>query len=213
MNSRPNNRTMLTEIARYYSAKLEALGETAAGVDWNSEESQLLRFSQLIKVIAAPSDISVNDLGCGYGALYPFLIKHFDNIHYHGCDISQSMISAARRRFAAHPGAEFHITASPPVQADYGIASGIFNVCLSNDKNLWLKYIQQTLHSLNQTSKRGFAFNCLTSYSDKEKMRDDLYYASPCALFDYCKRNFSNNVALLHDYGLYEFTILVKKKL
>jgi hypothetical protein len=57
----------------------------------------------------------------------------------------------------------------------------------------------------------GFAFNCLTSYSDAERKRDYLYYADPCALFDLCKRRYSRNVALLHDYGLYEFTLLVRK--
>ncbi len=55
------------------------------------------------------------------------------------------------------------------------------------------------------------AFNLLTSYSDKDMMRPDLYYGDPLFYFDYCKRNFSQNVALLHDYGLFEFTILVKK--
>jgi len=43
-------------------------------------------------------------------------------------------------------------------------------------------------------------------------MREDLYYADPCFIFDYCKRNFSRNVALLHDYELYEFTIIVRKQ-
>jgi hypothetical protein len=43
-------------------------------------------------------------------------------------------------------------------------------------------------------------------------MRADLYYADPAQVFDYCKRRFSPNVALLHDYGLYEFTILVRKQ-
>jgi hypothetical protein len=42
-------------------------------------------------------------------------------------------------------------------------------------------------------------------------MREDLFYADPCELFDYCKTRFARNVALLHDYGLYEFTILVRK--
>ena len=43
-----------------------------------------------------------------------------------------------------------------------------------------------------------------------ERMRPDLYYADPCRLFDHCKRRYSRHVALLHDYGLYEFTILVR---
>jgi len=51
----------------------------------------------------------------------------------------------------------------------------------------------------------------LTSYSDKEKQRPDLYYANPCFMFDYCMRNFSRDVALLHDYQMFDFTILVRK--
>ncbi len=69
------------------------------------------------------------------------------------------------------------------------------------------------LDVLDRTSRSGFAFNCLTSYSDADKMREYLYYADPCALFDLCKRRYSRNVALLHDYGLYEFTILVRKQI
>lgn len=45
---------------------------------------------------------------------------------------------------------------------------------------------------LNRTSSKGFAFNCLTSYSDAEKMRDHLYYADPCEVFDHCKRHYSH---------------------
>ena len=45
-----------------------------------------------------------------------------------------------------------------------------------------------------------------------ERMLADLYYADPCALFDHCKTKYSRNVALLHDYGLYEFTLIVRKE-
>jgi len=41
----------------------------------------------------------------------------------------------------------------------------------------------------------------------------NLYYADPGFFFDYCKTHFAKNVALLHDYGLYDFTILVRKQL
>jgi hypothetical protein len=53
----------------------------------------------------------------------------------------------------------------------------------------------------------------LTKYSDAERMagRPDLFYGDPLFFFDFCKRNFSRNVALLHDYGLYDFTIIVRK--
>ena len=49
-------------------------------------------------------------------------------------------------------------------------------------------------------------------YADAERKRPDLYYADPLALFDHCKRRYSREVALLHDYGLYEFTMIVRKE-
>ena len=44
-------------------------------------------------------------------------------------------------------------------------------------------------------------------------MKDYLYYANPEEIIAYCKSNFSKDVALMHDYGLYEFTILKKMNL
>ena len=62
------------------------------------------------------------------------------------------------------------------------------------------------------TEPNLFAFNVLTSYADPDRMRPDLYYADPCFLFDYCQRRYSRWVAILHDYGLYEFTVVVRKE-
>ena len=67
------------------------------------------------------------------------------------------------------------------------------------------------LDEFNRLSRRGFSSNFLTKYSDAEKMRPDPYYADPLFLFDHCKRNFSRNVALLHDYRLYDFTLVIRK--
>jgi len=64
---------------------------------------------------------------------------------------------------------------------------------------------------MDDHATQGMAFNMLTKYSDADRMRPDLYYADPLFFFDYCKRNFAKNVALLHDYHLYDFTIIVRK--
>jgi len=205
------NTDILAEVADYYTAKLAEYGETPQGVDWNSEESQVLRFEQLNKVIDASIGFSLNDLGCGYGALFDYMDSHYPEFTYNGCDVCDSMIRAAQNRHAHNPNARFVVAAKPPETADYGIASGIFNVRLGRNEAEWRDYLEDTLNGLDRTSRRGFAFNCLTSYSDADKMRDYLYYADPCALFDLCKRRYSRYVALLHDYGLYEFTILVRK--
>ena len=202
---------MLAEVADYYSAKLAEYGVTPRGVDWNGEESQILRFEQLTKVMRQSRGFSLNDLGCGYGALSDYLRTKYQDFAYTGCDVSGDMILAARSRVAYNPKEQFLLADAPPEIADYGIASGIFNVKLGRSDTEWFEYLEATLEVLNRTSQLGFAFNCLTTYSDTERMRSYLYYADPCALFDLCKRRYSRHVALLHDYGLYEFTIIVRK--
>lgn len=205
------NTAILSEVAHYYTDKLAQHGETPRGVDWNGSESQVLRFEQLSKILPTSGDFSLNDLGCGYGALLDHLRDKHPSCSYLGVDISPDMISAAGQRHATTPRVRF-ITASEPDQiADYGVASGIFNVRLGRTDAEWHDYLQSTLDVLDRTSKLGFSFNCLTSYSDEDKKRDYLYYADPCRLFDLCKRRYAKQVALLHDYGLYEFTILVRK--
>lgn len=203
--------TLLSEVATYYSERLAQYGQNPQGVDWNSEESQTLRFDQLCKIIDASNQFSINDLGCGYGALYDFLAQEYENFSYFGADVSKSMIQAAEQRYQEISQARFILSSEPDQVADYGVASGIFNVRLNRSDNEWQSYLEATLDILDRTSRLGFAFNCLTSYSDADKMRDYLYYADPCVLFALCKRRYSRNVALLHDYGLYEFTILVRK--
>lgn len=207
-----DNHEILSQVADYYTEKLSRYGETAQGVDWNSPESQLLRFMQLSKIIhSGIHSFSINDLGCGYGALLNYLRDNYDNFEYLGIDISDKMTRAANHRHVRNKKARFITSDKPDRLADYSIASGIFNVRLSRTCAEWEAYLQATLDTLNRTSRLGFSFNCLTSYSDEDKKRDYLYYADPCQLFDLCKRRYSREVALLHDYGLYEFTILVKK--
>lgn len=207
-----NKADLLNEVASYYSAKLAEHGETPQGVDWNGEGSQLLRFEQLCKVITKSIEpFSVNDLGCGYGALLSFLHERYPAPAYCGIDVSDDMIRAAQSHHFACASVKFINAAEPDTIADYGMASGIFNVRLERTDAEWHDYLQTTLDLLDQTSHLGFSFNCLTSYSDEDKKRDYLYYADPCQLFDLCKRRYSRQVALLHDYGLYEFTILVRK--
>lgn len=200
-----------SDIASYYDDKLRAYGETPRGVDWNGEEGQFLRFRQLSQIISVSKGFSLNDLGCGFGSLFDYLRGPYSDIDYLGVDVSREMIDAAKRRNASNGGARFRVAEAPDRVADFGVASGIFNVRLQHDDGAWLDHVHSTLDVLHSTSRFGFAFNCLTSYSDFDRMRPDLYYADPCGLFHRCKSRYARNVALLHDYGLYEFTILVRK--
>ncbi len=197
-------------VATYYAGKLQQHGLTPRGVDWKDAASQELRFAQLARLFIEPKG-SVADFGCGYGSFLHFMRGAGFGGDYLGLDISPEMVSAARDHCKGIDGAAFEVASTADRPRDYAVASGIFNVRLAFENEPWLRYIHETLEAMDRASTNGFAFNCLTSYSDADKMRPDLYYADPLALFDRCKRRYGKNVALLHDYGLYEFTILVRK--
>lgn len=202
---------LLRDVERYYTGRLREHGATAKGVDWNSEESQRLRFKQLARLWERDpqgEDMSVIDFGCGYGALFEYLHDCGGAFVYQGFDISEAMIREASTR--ARGRSMFTTNVAELKRADYVVASGVFNVKLNADANTWDEYMTRTIEKLASLATRGFAFNALTSYSDPEKRRDDLYYADPLHWFDHCKRQHSRFVTLLHDYPLYEFTILVR---
>jgi SAM-dependent methyltransferase len=198
----------------FYNKNLEKFGSTAQGVGWKNEAAQQVRFQQLAKVITE-QEFSINDLGCGTGDFVNHLNKANWKFEYHGYDIMPEMIERAVKRFNDISNILFHRieSAKDMKLADYSIASGIFNIRFNCEDEKWLDYILNTLVLMNEKSNYGFAFNILTKYSDPEFMKGELFYADPCYFFDYCKKHFSKNVALLHDYDQYDFTIIVRKKL
>jgi len=208
------NKKILHDISKYYSEKIIKFGNNPKGVDWKDEESQIIRFEKLIEVIRETDSFTINDLGCGYGKLFELLNSVYKTFNYKGYDLSGKMISNAVELYGINENAKFFLIngSSDMVLSDYTLASGIFNVKMNYNHKEWERYIVSTINEMDKKSTGGFSFNMLTKYSDKDKMRDDLYYADPCYFFDFCKNNFAKNVSLLHDYNLYEFTILVKKQ-
>ena len=202
--------TIHADLASFHSEKLAEFGVNPRGAGWNGEPAQATRFEQLAGLIRHESGFSLNDLGCGYGALLDWLRPRFGAFDYTGYDVSDAMIEAARARHAGADRARF-VLSSELQPADYSIASGIFSLRVGRSDDEWMAYVESVLDGLDRNSRHGFAFNSLTIYSDADKMRDELFYADPCRLFDLCKRRYSRNVALLHDYELYDFTILVRK--
>jgi SAM-dependent methyltransferase len=195
----------------YYDHKLRTHGPTPAGVDWNSQESQELRFALLAHLWQDETDASILDYGCGYGALADYLRARGHRGAYTGYDVSEAMAQAAHARVASLTACRVTAHRGTLEPADYAIASGVFNVKQDADEDAWRTYIWETVADLAALGTRGFAFNALTSYSDVDKRRPDLYYADPLEAFDRCKRAYSRFVTLLHDYPLYEFTIIVRR--
>ncbi|WP_375428219.1 class I SAM-dependent methyltransferase [uncultured Sphingomonas sp.] len=194
----------------HYRERFAEHGPTPRGVDWNGAESQDAHFAQLLKLFPEDAAADINDFGCGYGAFADYLAARRRVTRYRGYDLNDEMVAAAR---VLHPDPvfTFEVADAPLREADYGVASGVFTLRLGRDDEECWQALLNGIAALDRTSRRGFALNCLTSYSDREKMRDHLFYPDPCRVFHHCKTSFSREVALLHDYGLFAFTIIVRK--
>jgi SAM-dependent methyltransferase len=198
-------------VESYYSGKLVRHGATPRGVDWSCQATQWLRFVQLLKVCTFDVPFSLNDLGCGYGALAAFLARKWPDarIDYLGIDLSGAMIRRARRRHRGNARVRFLAAAACPRQADFTVASGIMNVMLGFSIPLWESFVRQILADMNRGSTRGFAVNFIAALPEGVAS-DQLYCPSPDRWARFCETEFGCSVELADDYGLCEFTLLAR---
>ena len=199
---------ILEAVDRYYTAKVLEHGATPRGVDWRDAAGQEKRFDQLLRGFALDEPFTIAEVGCGYGALAAHLRRRELAFSYSGYDVSAEMVRAARVAQAGIADAAFHVgpLAAP---ADYVVASGIFNVRLSFDDAAWLDHVLNTVDAMVGHAKRGASFNVLTGFSDADRKEDRLWYPDPGELLRLCLSRYGRRVALYHDYGMYEFTMVV----
>lgn len=199
-------------IGQYYTRKVETYGPTPLGVDWPCQPTQELRFVQLLRLCDFSAPFSLNDVGCGYGAMLAFLARRHRrrDISYLGLDLSPAMVTQARQLWHKRGNAEFVLGSTSPRVADYSIASGIFNVKLDLSDALWTRFVEQTLAAMRATSRRGFAVNFLAPLADDANPKPELYRAPSAFWSGYCEREFGAEVEVLDNYGMREYTLLVR---
>ena len=122
------------------------------------------------------------------------------------------MAEAAHARVASLPACRVTARRQDLQPADYAVASGVFNVKQDASDEAWRAYIWETVADLAALGTRGFAFNALTAYSDADKRSARSVLRRPARGRSItASARYSRFVTLLHDYPLYEFTIIVRR--
>ncbi len=201
---------IIAAVNDYYSGTAQRYGATPRGVDWSSAATQYLRFVQLLKICDFAAPFSLNDFGCGYGALLEFLAFRHPGaaVAYRGIDVSPAMIAAARSRWGDRPHTVFACDYRCSTTADYGIASGVFNVRLGHPLAAWEAYVVAILSDLRAMSRVGFAINFMRS-QDAQPPEPNLYRTEPAQWIACCNR-LGCAVEVISGYGMREFTILAR---
>jgi SAM-dependent methyltransferase len=171
-------------------------------VAWASRESQFLRF-EVLSQIATFENCSILDVGCGVGDYIGFIEESDLNVDYLGIDINSGMIRASKEKY---PGRTFETKDIRDVhdQVDYVIASGPFNIQLSDNKS----YLETMVRRMMSLAKKGVSFNLLSSLAPYALRYGGLHYYDPCAVFKFCYEEFGK-VSIRHDYLEHDFTVYI----
>lgn len=191
------------KLYKHYVERFKEHGYSYKTLGWGSVETQILRF----KILADIADLagqSICDIGCGFGDMYPYLIKRFGKLDYTGIDICPTLIEEAKRQF---PDAKFevrNILDNPPEKKyDYVLASGVLTYKTGPEH---LDYVKKMLSSMFNMATKGLAVNFLTKYVDYELEKD--FHFAPEEAFSFAMK-MSRWVTLRHNYPLYEFSLFI----
>lgn len=188
--------------AKLYNDRFTEFGRDLRTVGWGNAPDQQLRFHTLLRGLA-PKGKVVLDVGCGLGDLVPFLHEACSgDFRYVGIDIAGKLVDDARAHHGGS-GREFHCgdifsVDLPPV--DIAVLSGALSLKTAGIE----AYAQATMERMFSLARESASLNFLSTYADFEAEKNQHY--QPEQVFGWAKR-LTRHVNLLHDYGLYEFTV------
>ncbi|MCX5750071.1 MAG: class I SAM-dependent methyltransferase [Candidatus Saganbacteria bacterium] len=209
-------------MIRYYEDLLSVHGNHYRSLDWKSDDSQRIRFMALKDLFyfgKKHTQISVLDLGCGFGDFYGFLEKEGlaleREIRYTGYDISPKILEVARQYY---PEAYFDIKdilEEDTDRFDYIFASGIFSIRLVEEE-AHLEFVVEVISRLYDLAREGVAVNFLSTAAlpytvPADQNKDQYYYFDPDRVVKIAKK-ISQRYVLRHDYHPADFTLYLLKE-
>ena len=173
---------------------------------WKDSSAQQIRFNRIINAVLPLGPLSICDVGCGTGDFLHALRNNGFSGDYIGLDLSDQMISVARKNYINDQNSEFFVSSSC-MSADVLIASGIFNVKGDADDREWVEYVYNVINNMWVNSRKAISFNVLSQKSDVDARKPNLFYADPLNFFSYLSSNFTSALIFDHSYGQFDMTI------
>jgi SAM-dependent methyltransferase len=205
--------SILAPVAHSFGWSVTKHGPVHRAVAWRDEERQYRRFQIFVGLLAYDvdrDDITINDLGCGYGAMFDTFkeLPQFRDGTYFGYDISDAMVKAARENIT-DPRALFIQNHQATEKADYSFVSGTYNMKMTAEDVEWREYIEENLIQLWSKTRIGLGFNMLNIQSPlREKT---LFYGDPDYFTEFCKKHLGGQVRMIDLLHPNEFVIFVRK--
>jgi 2-polyprenyl-3-methyl-5-hydroxy-6-metoxy-1,4-benzoquinol methylase len=212
-----------TLFHQYYAKTFDQYGATAKGVDWNDENELLVRYDKILGVLRKdfaelPADLSLLDVGCGWGGLLRRARSLELPLRYTGIDVVEAMIEHGRHEFS---DAEFiHgdvFALDQAKQYDFVVCNAILTQKLSVTIPDMEAYLRKLVRKMFSLCRHGISFNAMSTRVNY--MVDNLYYQNPADLMAWLLAEVSPRVVIDHGYSslasgkgkYYDFTVYVYK--
>ncbi|MBT6121521.1 class I SAM-dependent methyltransferase [bacterium] len=203
------NSSSLSTIKKSFQLRKETLGPTVEALGWTTQEGQYARFNVFTQM-ARLSGHSILDVGCGFADFLKFLNERKWTGDYSGIDLTPEMIDECNLRF---PNASFYCDdfikqyTTMKKMYDYTVCSGVISHKVPYQ---WL-FFDRLVEGLFKVSKKGFAFNALSSFAPPHMMHKKSYhYYDPKAVEKRLKK-ITSNFRFKMNYLPHDFTVFVYK--
>lgn len=150
-------------VKRFHTLRLqEAAANPAQAQGWTNRDEQAARFQAFLE-LADFNNVSVLDLGCGYGDFKARLDEDYQSFEYIGLDQQPEFIAYARQRYKDQPKTWFHevdfSTCQLP-ETDIVVASGVLSYKSANPDYYW-----NMIQRFYKVAKKTLLFNMLDQSS------------------------------------------------
>ncbi|MEW5788391.1 MAG: class I SAM-dependent methyltransferase [Pseudomonadota bacterium] len=155
--------------------------------------------------------LSLLDVGCGYGSLLDLIHERRMSVDYHGIDLCEPMIQAAREKF---PNARWSTGDILKLDAtenyDYVVCNGILTQKLDASIRQMDEYAKALVTKMFSLCNIGIAFNTMTTHVNF--MAQNLYYRNPVELLAWCMTELTPRIRMDHAYPMFEYTLYLYRE-
>jgi SAM-dependent methyltransferase len=192
-------------LKTHYRHAFEQYGATSRGVNWSGGDAIRFLYDKMLAVLQKdfaelPAEVSLLDVGCGYGGLLAHARSLGLKLRYTGVDVVGSMIEHGRTEF---PDAEFIegnvLDLSGDNIYDFVVCCGIAPQKLSATIPEFEEHTRRLVRKMHELCRHGIA---LDMYSTRVNfMVDNLYYQNPSEFLSWALSEISPRVRIDHGFS------------
>lgn len=215
------NPDVFTDIANQtverYTGRLNRLGEDVKALGWGSDLQQFLRFKNFCEAVDL-NDISLLDIGCGFGDLLDYLRKEKIKLKsYTGWDINDKFVNIANQKYASEKARfdQFDILNSSPtkISANVCVMLGLLNYNYKS-KEINMSMTKKMINNAFSAIDHCLYVDFLSLHRDESYPEENaVFYHDPSEMIKIAL-SITSNVKLLHNYAPIpqkEFALVIYK--